>query len=106
MVRSGDPFPIAAAAERTLDRRRFLYTAGAAAAAVVGGEWLASRPRAPSKGRGAVLLDADGLAVGEARALDMPGGQVLAVRLDAGTIVGFDRRCPHLGCPVVWAAAR
>jgi Rieske Fe-S protein len=57
---------------------------------------------------GHVSLDAtEPLAVGEARALAMPEGiQVLAVRLDADTVVAFDRRCPHLGCPVVWAAAR
>ena len=106
MVSRDDTFPIAAAAERLLDRRRFLCAAGAAAVAVLGGEWLGSASPAPVP-RPVLLPDAAGLAVGEARALETTGGgQAIAVRLDATTVVAFDRRCPHLGCPVVWAAAR
>jgi Rieske Fe-S protein len=26
------------------------------------------------------------------------------VRLDDGSLVAYDRRCPHLGCPVLWSA--
>lgn len=105
-MRPDDPFPIAAAGERLLDRRRFLCAAGAAAVAVVGGEWLAG-PAPPGVSGPLVLRDGDGLAVGEARALDTAGGgQAIAVRIDAATIVAFDRRCPHLGCPVVWTVAR
>jgi cytochrome b6-f complex iron-sulfur subunit len=100
-------FPIAAAAERLLDRRRFLCAAGAAAVAVAGGEWLAASAPPASAPHPVTLSDPAGLAVGEARALDTSdGGQAIAVRVDAATVVAFDRRCPHLGCPVVWAAAR
>jgi Rieske Fe-S protein len=93
-------------AERRLDRRRFLCAAGAAVVAVVGGEWLGAASPAPVF-RPVVLPYAADLAVGETRTLEMSeGGQAIAVRLDAASVVAFDRRCPHLGCPVVWAAAR
>jgi len=104
-VSRDDPFPIAAPAERLLDRRRFLCAAGAAAVAVLGGEWLGAASRAAVP-RPVLLPDAADLAVGEARALETTGGQAIAVRLDAATVVAFDRRCPHLGCPVVWVATR
>jgi nitrite reductase/ring-hydroxylating ferredoxin subunit len=77
-------FPIAAAAERRLDRRRFLRTAGAAAAFVLAGEWAGRR-----------LAERAG-----------PSGDAITVRLDDGTAVTWDRRCPHLGCPVVWVPER
>src|SRR4051812_43899862 len=34
------------------------------------------------------------------------GGGAWAVRVVAAEPVAFDRRCPHLGCPVLWAAER
>lgn len=107
-MRSDETFPPALAAERALDRRRLLCVGAAATALAVLGEWAAERPSSVPPVAGHVSLDAtEPLAVGEARALAMPEGiQVLAVRLDADTVVAFDRRCPHLGCPVVWAAAR
>jgi Rieske Fe-S protein len=47
------------------------------------------------------------MASGEARAIGTgDGGEALVVKLTAGEVVAFDRRCPHLGCPVVWAATR
>lgn len=102
------PFPIAIDAERALDRRRVLCAAGAAAMLVLGGEWLGRRQRDGAGRPGAVVLDDPaGLAVGTAREVVTADGRAaLAVRLDAGTIVAFARRCPHLGCPVRWAAAR
>jgi nitrite reductase/ring-hydroxylating ferredoxin subunit len=103
-----DPFPPAADAERALDRRRFLCAAGAATLLTLAGEWV-GRGAATARTRAlAVRLDAaDPVAVGEARAFaDLNGGEALVVRLDAATVVGFDRRCPHLGCPVLWAAER
>ena len=107
-MKQTDMFPIAAAAEHTLDRRRFLAAAGAATVAVLGGEWAARRsPSSVAAPERVVVPDADALAVGEARSFATPAGiQGLAVRLDATTVVAFDRRCPHLGCPVVWAVAR
>jgi len=104
-VKPDEPFPIAAAEELALDRRRFLCAAGAATALVLAGEWAAhrSRPAVPAEH----VVVPNTLPVGEAVAFDTPAGvQALAVRLDADTIVAFDRRCPHLGCPVVWSAAR
>jgi len=100
-----DPFPIAADDERMLDRRRFLCAAGAAAVAVLAGEWTAARAPA-ERAPGHVVL-ADALAVGEARGVVATNGaDALAVRVDAETLVAFERRCPHLGCPVVWSTVR
>ena len=107
-MKRSDAFPIAAAAEHRLDRRRFLCAAGAVAAAAVGGELLSGRVESARARPLVVTLASDApLAVGEARALGDPrGGEALAVRLDAETVVAFDRRCPHLGCPVLWSAER
>ena len=106
MLNPEDPFPIAAAGERRLDRRGFLRAAGAAAVAVVVGEWRAAEAPAAHAGR-VVLPRGDVPGIGEARAIVAADGtEVVAVRLDAETLLGFARRCPHLGCPVVWSAAR
>lgn len=108
MVKSDETFPSTVAAERTLDRRRFLCAGAAATALVVCGEWAARQAETVERAAGRAPLGTAGpIAIGEARALSTTDGvEVLAVRLDAGTVVGFDRRCPHLGCPVVWAAVR
>ena len=87
---------------RRLDRRRFLCAAGAATVAAVAGG-VAAR-RVPEADPGAIA--APDLPVGAARAVPLSGGEALVVRGDPTTTVAFDRRCPHLGCPVVWAAAR
>ena len=100
-------FPAEIAAEHALDRRRFLCTAGAALAAVAGGHWLARRADgAPTAITEVSMGSLSDLAAGEARAIERADGTTLAVRLDDGGVVAFDRRCPHLGCPVIWAAAR
>jgi Rieske Fe-S protein len=107
VVKHPDLFPIAAADEYAVDRRRFLCAAGAATVLVLGGEGQAHRATPSAPPERLVLPDAGTLAVGEARALDTPAGvHALAIRVDATTVVAFDRRCPHLGCPVMWAAAR
>ncbi|MBX3025205.1 Rieske (2Fe-2S) protein [bacterium] len=104
---SASAFPLRVDAERRLDRRRFLGVAGCAALLVAGGEWLARRgEQAASTPLTLAPIDTAGLAAGEARAVDArEGGQALVVRLSADEVVAFDRRCPHLGCPVVWSAA-
>jgi Rieske Fe-S protein len=108
MLKEGrSAFPAALASERRLDRRRFLWTAGAASLLAVAGDWLGRRlearvPAVPPLGR-EVVAD---LGAGEARVIERGEGTTLAVRLPGGDVVAFDRRCPHLGCPVVWAAAR
>jgi Rieske Fe-S protein len=108
VVKRSEAFPIAAAAERRLDRRRFLCAAGAVAAAAVGGELLSGRVERARARPLTVARDASApLPEGKARVLGDPrGGEALAVRLDADTVVAFDRRCPHLGCPVLWSAER
>jgi len=107
VLKTDDGFPIAAAAERVLDRRRFLCTAGAAAVAVATGEWLGATAPVPVATTPIVLADAASLAVGAARSIDATGDtQAIAVRIDTTTVVAFDRRCPHLGCPVVWSEDR
>jgi Rieske Fe-S protein len=99
-------FPMTERDERRLDRRRFLGVAGCAAVLVAAGEWAAKRVGATSDAPLQVAL-AEPLAEGEARAIVAPDGrEVRAVKLDDGAVVAFDRRCPHLGCPVVWAAER
>ena len=107
LTRTPSPFPVTVADEQRLDRRRFLGAAGAAFVLVAAGEWLARRlggrratPPAIAK---STLAD---LAPGDARAIPHAEGETLAVRLGDGRLAAFDRRCPHLGCPVIWAAER
>jgi arsenite oxidase small subunit len=106
--RSAEAFPIAAATERKLDRRRFLYVASGAAALTVTGEWIGREVERTRERVLEVSLEAErGLAVGEGCAVaDPAGGEALVVKLDAATTVAFDRRCPHLGCPVLWSQER
>lgn len=108
MLRRGDPFPRELAAERRLDRRRFLCVAGAAATAALGGEWLGRElEQARARTLEVALGDGEPPPVGEARTLvDPAGGEALVVRVDAQSVVAFDRRCPHLGCPVLWSRER
>ena len=108
MLRRSDPFPREAAAERRLDLRRFLCVAGAAATAALGGEWLGRElEHARARTLEVALEDGESPPVGEARTLvDPRGGEALVVRVDAQSVVAFDRRCPHLGCPVLWARER
>ena len=105
--RSASEFPVAVEDERRLDRRRFLGVAGCAALLVAGGEWLARRGETAAAAPLTLApIDTAALAAGEAQAVDaIEGGQALVVKLSAEEVVAFDRRCPHLGCPVVWSAA-
>ena len=109
LTRPPTPFPPTTADERRLDRRRFLGACGAAAALAVLGNRV-GRSAEHALTRPADIVEPhglDGLAVGEARDVLAADGRVaLAVRLDADTVVAFDRRCPHLGCPVRWSAER
>jgi Rieske Fe-S protein len=108
VLKPTDPFPKQLADERRLDRRRLLRAAAGAAVLCATGEWAGSALAAARSRRLEVGLDAaEPLAVGAARAaVDPAGGEALVVRLDEATTVAFDRRCPHLGCPVIWAADR
>jgi Rieske Fe-S protein len=107
LTREPSLFPPTTADERRLDRRRFLGACGAAAAlAVLGNRVGRESERALTEpARIAEPHSLSDLAVGEARDVPAADGRVaLAVRLDAATVVAFDRRCPHLGCPVRWSA--
>ena len=108
LTRDPSLFPVTLADERRLDRRRFLAAAGTAAAVALLGDRLGRRAeRALLVPPDVPTDDLAALAVGEARTLAAADGrEALAVRLDAATVVAFDRRCPHLGCPVRWAAER
>jgi Rieske Fe-S protein len=83
-VKTTSDFPVSADAERALDRRRFLSAAAAAGALVVAGEWAGGRTARRAG----------------------PSGDAITARLDDGTVVSYDRRCPHLGCPVLWVPER
>jgi len=109
VLKARDPFPITAVAERRVDRRRFLCAAGVTAVLTLAGEWAGWRLGAsPPSGEPVQLPDDAALRLGEARTLEPAGrrAEVLVVRLDADTIVAYERRCPHLGCPVLWSAER
>jgi nitrite reductase/ring-hydroxylating ferredoxin subunit len=103
-----EAFPVSAADEHRLDRRRFLCAAGTAAVLAIGGEWAARRASSAGEPPLEVALDGgDALAPGEARTLTSSDGrEALLVRVDEQETVAFDRRCPHLGCPVLWSAER
>ena len=104
---AGEAFPVAAADEHRLDRRRFLCAAGSAAVLAIGGEWAARRATSAGEPPLEIALDGDALAPGEARTLSSADGrEALLVRVDEHETVAFDRRCPHLGCPVLWSAER
>jgi len=107
---ASDAFPIAAADEQRLDRRRFLCAAGSAAVLALGGEWAARGVLRHDDAPLDVDLNHDGeaaLAIGEGRTVVAADGrEALVVRVSADETVAFDRRCPHLGCPVLWAAER
>ena len=83
-MKTTSDFPVAIDAERVLDRRRFLSATAAAGVLVVAGEWVGGR-MARRAG---------------------PSGDTITVRLGDGTVVSYDRRCPHLGCPVLWDPGR
>ena len=106
MLKTKERFPIHVEDAERLDRRRFLRAAGGAAVLTLCGEWAARALAGARPPASEVHLDSsEPLAIGEARALTgASGGEVLAVRIDDATVVAFDRRCPHLGCPVLWSA--
>ena len=105
-----DGFPIGLADERQLTRRALLRAVPAALALTWGADWLARCFLRTAPPPGAVLRVADvtELAPGQAKGFSLPDPQraALLVRLDANSFVAFERRCPHLGCPVLWSAAR
>lgn len=103
---SNERFPIEEERERSLDRRRFLGLAGCAAVLAVAGNLVAAggESSAPLELSAA---EVEPIAAGESRAIVAADGrEVLAVRLGDDEVVAFDRRCPHLGCPVLWSAER
>jgi arsenite oxidase small subunit len=109
LTRDPSPFPVTSVDEHRLDRRRFLAAAGTAAVVAFVGDRI-GRHAEHALSAPADVVDPQGfaaLAIGEARDVAAADGRVaIAVRLDADTVVAFDRRCPHLGCPVRWSAER
>lgn len=108
-MRAQDGFPPGVADERRLTRRAFLGAGAATLALTWAGDWLARRVwrRGPEAHAGLRLASVAELAPGDARAFTVPGSEraALLVRVDPETVVAFERRCPHLGCPVLWSAA-
>jgi len=106
VLKVDDRFPIEEQAERAVDRRRFLGLAGCAALLAVAGNLAAERGES-SPPLEVAPIDATMLTVGEGRAVAAADGrEALLVRLSADEVVAFDRRCPHLGCPVLWSPER
>jgi Rieske Fe-S protein len=105
LTRHPSAFPVTITEERRIDRRRFLCATGAAVLLAGTGQWLAHRAKIRTLTLPSVPRDAlTDLARGDARILPRRDGETLAVRLADGSVAAFDRRCPHLGCPVVWSA--
>ncbi len=105
---SSDAFPISESEAQTINRRGLLCAALASVAAVMGGEWLGALHMPGPIDDVVDLNESMPLAVGAAWSAKSMATQadVLVVRVDAQTVVAFDRRCPHLGCPVLWSAER
>lgn len=90
-----------------VDRRRFLGIAGCAAVLAAAGEWLGVRAEAEIRSSPEIAVpDLATFTPGEAHEIAATDGRAtLVVKLDGGDVVAFDRRCPHLGCPVLWSRA-
>lgn len=90
-------------------RRAFLWTAAVAALGALVGEWWGrSQPPGRCDGTRALIPGAVDLSPGTALAFSLPDATTAGflVRLSDKTYAAFDRRCPHLGCPVLWSADR
>lgn len=104
--RPWDTCPLEASFGRPIGRRGLLRSVLLTAAATLGGElWGRTRPSAEARLAPYRLDSAGRLEPGEATGFAVPGSAVagILVRLTTGRHVAFDRRCPHLGCPVVWS---
>jgi Rieske Fe-S protein len=107
MLTQSDPFPVSELEERRRDRRRFLGLAGCAAVLVAIGEWAGARTDVRPQKPAAIDPELASLKLGGVRSLvTTDGREALAIRLAGGEVVAFERRCPHLGCPVLWSADR
>ena len=107
MLKTPSEFPIDVEAGRRIDRRGFLRFAFVTAGAVAATEWSVTSLDGPLSATASPPLAVPRLAPGEAREVRLAGSErsALVARLDATSVVAFDRRCPHLGCPVVWSKA-
>ena len=92
-----------------IGRRTFLLTAVAGGLAALCGDWWAQWRVAASPALTPFpIAGAAELLPGEAVSFSVPATAItgVLVRLNRDTYAAFDRRCPHLGCPVQWSAAR
>ncbi len=89
-----------------LDRRAFLGTAILSAIAALCGEWSGKRVESVPRQAQFPIAGAAELPVGSALSFSLPetATPALLIRLASDTYAAFDRRCPHLGCPVQWSA--
>jgi Rieske Fe-S protein len=92
-----------------IGRRTFLCTAALTGVSALVGEWWgrAHAPAIPAVVPFPIAAAAE-LPAGNALGFTIVGTTIpgVLVRLDAETCVAFDRRCPHLGCPVQWSRER
>lgn len=103
--------PVTATTEASppINRRAFLRTALVAGLGTLTAEWWAStRAPAASHVEPFPIPGAADLPPGGALSFTIPGTEKrgVLVRLAAKRYAAFDRRCPHLGCPVLWSAER
>lgn len=112
MSRTNDAgsFPISRAREHRLNRRGFLLAVGGAAVLTAGAERLRvqSESAAPAPFDAVRLPDLETIEPGRCLPVSLgdDGREALVVRTSTSDVVAYDRRCPHLGCPVVWSAAQ
>ena len=103
------PAGTATGAAPLIGRRTFLCTAAVTGVSALLGEWWGRThvPAIPKVASFPVARAAD-LPPGDAVSFTIVGTTIpgVLVRLDADTCVAFDRRCPHLGCPVQWSRER
>ncbi len=93
-------------ARARMPRRRFLVGAGCTAVAALVGEGLRAALEERPLPAGSIDLARSALpAPGDALAvtLEPAGIEALVLNTTAVGLVAFDRRCPHLGCPVLWS---
>ncbi len=91
-----------------VERRAFLWALLAAAVGALVGEWRGPRWKSAAPHEMLRVEGAANLRPGDILEFQLPGSDIPGVlrRIDHSMFMAFDRRCTHLGCPVLWDAQR